>query len=203
MIAALAMAAVLVQSAALSVAEPHGAPVALVAEDDYISLIGDKLAAIVGELEGEATPGATMNKALSSLGERLERTSCRRTKPIRTRSEWSDVTCNAPDVERLFPYYAALRRATTPTEHERHGRRLLQEYEMLLRDASDINLTRPTEVEAPDGVLHLLFPFNAFLRGQSTDSRLYPPPIPRELQTKGPQFSSRPLSHTVAITVTW
>lgn len=32
----------------------------------------------------------------------------------------------------------------------------------MLRDAPDIVLTRPSEDEAADGLLHLLFPFNAW-----------------------------------------
>lgn len=159
MIVVLAMAAALMQSAALPAFEPHGAPVALAAEKDHIALVGDSLAAIVGELEGN---GVTISEVLSALEERLARTACRRADPIGTRSESSDVTCNAPDVEAIFPYYAALRRATRPTEHERDGRRLLEAYEVLLRVAPDVTVTRPAEDAAPDGLLHLLFPFDAW-----------------------------------------
>lgn len=162
MSAALAMALMLVQSAALSAAGPDGAAVALAAEEDNIALIGDNLAAIVGELEGDATPGATIDKVLSSLGERLARTSCQRTKPTRTLSEWPDVTCNAPDVEALFPLYAALRRATTPTEHEWRGRMFLDAYATLLDVAPDTVIAQPREDEAADGLLRVLFPFDAW-----------------------------------------
>lgn len=162
MIVVLGMAAALVQPAALPASEPHGVPVALAAEEDHIALVGDSLAAIVGELEGDATPGATIRNVLSALQERLERTSCRRAEPISIRADSPDVTCNAPDVEGLFPYYAALRRATTPTEHDRDGRRLLEAYEVLLREAPDVTVARPDEDEAPHGLLHLLFPFGAW-----------------------------------------
>ncbi len=72
------------------------------------------------------------------------------------------MTCNGPDVDSLFPYYTTLRQASTPAEHDRYGRRFLDAYAALLRDAPDVALTRPSKDEAADGLLHVLFPFEAW-----------------------------------------
>jgi hypothetical protein len=138
------------------------AAIGLDAEHGHIPLVGDTLAAVVGELEGDATPGASIGRVLEALAERLERTICRVQIPINDSSGSSGVTCSGPDVDSLFPYYTALRQASTPAEHDRHGRRLLDAYATLLRDAPDVALTRPSEDEAADGLLHVLFPFEAW-----------------------------------------
>ncbi|WP_416056117.1 hypothetical protein [Stenotrophomonas maltophilia] len=132
------------------------------AEREHIPLVGDTLAAVVGELEGDATSGASIFRVLEALSERLERTTCHVQIPINGNSRSSGVTCSRPDVGSLFPYYAALRQARTPAEHDRHGRRFLDAYTALLRDAPDVALTRPSEDEAADGLLHMLFPFEAW-----------------------------------------
>ncbi len=131
-------------------------------EHEHIPLVGDSLAAVVGELEGDATPGASIGRVLEALAERLERTTCRVHTPVNDSSRSSGVICSGPDVDSLFPYYTALRQASTPAEHDRHGRRLLDAYATLLRDAPDVALTRPSEDEAADGLLHVLFPFEAW-----------------------------------------
>lgn len=131
-------------------------------EHEHIPLVGDSLAAVIGELEGDATPGASIGRVLEALAERLERTTCRVQTPVNDSSRSSGVICSGPDVDSLFPYYTALRQASTPAEHDRHGRRLLDAYATLLRDAPDVALTRPSEDEAADGLLHVLFPFEAW-----------------------------------------
>ncbi|HFF5965523.1 TPA: hypothetical protein ACGCF6_000855 [Stenotrophomonas maltophilia] len=138
------------------------AAIDLNAEHEHIPLLGDTLAAVVGELEGDATPGASIGRVLEALAERLERTTCRVQTPVNDSSRSSGVICSGPDVDSLFPYYTALRQASTPAEHDRHGRRLLDAYATLLRDAPDVALTRPSEDEAADGLLHVLFPFEAW-----------------------------------------
>lgn len=131
-------------------------------EHEHIPLVGDSLAAVIGELEGDATPGASIGRVLEALAERLERTTCRVQTPVNDSSRSSGVICSGPDVDSLFPYYTALRQASTPAEHDRHGRRLLDAYATLLRDAPDVARTRPSEDEAADGLLHVLFPFEAW-----------------------------------------
>ncbi|HBP01981.1 hypothetical protein ACWWU7_12685 [Stenotrophomonas sp. SM006] len=138
------------------------AAIDLNAEHEHIPLLGDTLAAVVGELEGDATPGASIGRVLEALAERLERTTCRVQTPVNDSSRSSGVICSGPDVDSLFPYYTALRQASTPAEHDRHGGRLLDAYATLLRDAPDVALTRPSEDEAADGLLHVLFPFEAW-----------------------------------------
>lgn len=138
------------------------AAIDLNAEHEHIPMLGDTLAAVVGELEGDATPGASIGRVLEALAERLERTTCRVQIPVNDSSCSSGLTCSGPDVDSLFPYYTALRQASTPAEHDRHGRRLLDAYATLLRDAPDVALTRPSEGEAADGLLHVLFPFEAW-----------------------------------------
>ncbi|HEL4118774.1 TPA: hypothetical protein UM349_004074 [Stenotrophomonas maltophilia] len=140
------------------------AAIDLNAEHEHIPLLGDTLAAVVGELEGDASHGASIGRVLEALAERLERTTCRVQIPVNDSSCSSGVTCSGPDVDSLFPYYTALRQASTPAEHDRHGRRLLDAYATLLRDAPDVALTRPSEDEAADGLLHVLFPFEAWDR---------------------------------------
>ncbi len=149
----------------VSDASEHSIDVAAIdlnTEHEHIPLLGDTLAAVVGELEGDATPGASIGRVLEALAERLERTTCRVQIPVNDSSCSSGVTCSGPDVDSLFPYYTALRQASTPSEHDRHGRRLLDAYATLLRDAPDVTLTRPSEDEAADGLLHVLFPFAAW-----------------------------------------
>ena len=131
-------------------------------EHEHIPLVGDSLAVVVGELEGDATPGASIGRVLEILAERLERTTCHVQPPDNDGSRSSGVTCGGPDVDSLFPYYTALRQASTPAEHDRYGRRFLDAYATLLRDAPDVALTRPSEDEAADGLLHVLFPFEAW-----------------------------------------
>lgn len=138
------------------------AAIDLNAEHEHIPLLGDTLAAVVGELEGDASHGASIGRVLEALAERLERTTCRVQTPVNDSSRSSGVICSGPDVDSLFPYYTALRQASTPAEHDRHGRRLLDAYATLLRDAPDVALTRPSEDEAADGLLHVLFPFEAW-----------------------------------------
>ncbi|WP_368865459.1 hypothetical protein [Stenotrophomonas maltophilia] len=138
------------------------AAVGLNAEREHIPLVGDTLAAVVGELEGDATPGASVGRVLEILAERLERTTCHVQPPVNDSSRSSGVTCSGPDVDSLFPYYAALRQAKTPAEHDSRGRRFLDAYTALLRDAPDVALRRPSEDEAADGLLHVLFPFKAW-----------------------------------------
>lgn len=138
------------------------AAVGLNTEREHIPLVGDTLAAVVGELEGDATPGASIVRMLETLAERLERTTCHVQTPVNDNSRSSGVTCSGPDVGSLFPYYAALRQARTPAEHDRHGRRFLDAYAVLLRDAPDVAPMRPSEDEAVDGLLHVLFPFEAW-----------------------------------------
>lgn len=140
------------------------AAVGLNAEREHIPLVGDTLAAVVGELEGDATPGASVGRVLEILAERLERTTCHVQPPVNDSSRSSGVTCSGPDVDNLFPYYAALRQAKTPAEHDSRGRRFLDAYTALLRDAPDVALTRPSEGEAADGVLHVLFSFETWDR---------------------------------------
>jgi len=162
MMVALAMAAVLSLSAASTAPPPPHAHFALDAEREYIPMVGDSLASLVGELDGEPTSGATIDRVLAALEERLNRISCKPTEPDDARSLPRDVTCSAPDAERLFPYYAILRRAETPAEHDSRGSRFLDAYVTLLKDAPDVALTRPRKNEAVDGLLHLLFPFEAW-----------------------------------------
>lgn len=119
---------------------------------------------LVGELDGEPTSGATIDRVLAALEERLKRTPCRSAGLGNTQSQPRGITCNVPDAERLFPYYAALRRAETPAEHDRRGRRFLDAYATLLKNAPDVALTRPSEDEAADGLLHVLFPFEIWDR---------------------------------------
>ncbi|HDS1302127.1 MULTISPECIES: hypothetical protein [Stenotrophomonas maltophilia group] len=138
------------------------AEVGLNAEHEHIPLVGDTLAAVVGDLEGDATPGASIGRVLEILAERLERTTCYLQPPVKDSSRSSGVTCGGPDVDSVFPYYTALRQAKTPAEHESRGRRFLDAYTALLRDAPDVALTRPNEDEAADGLLHVLFPFKAW-----------------------------------------
>jgi len=138
------------------------AAIGLNAEHEHIPLVGDSLAAVVGEIEGDATPGASIVRVLETLAERLERTTCRVQPPVNDTSRSSGVICSGPDVDSLFPYYTALRQAKTPAEHDRRGRRFLDAYATLLRDAPDVALTRPSEDEAVDGLLHVLFPFEAW-----------------------------------------
>lgn len=138
------------------------AAVGLNAEREHIPLVGDTLAAVVGELGGDATPGASVGRVLEILAERLERTTCHVQPPVNDSSRSSGVTCGGPDVDSLFPYYTALRQASTPAEHDRYGRRFLDAYATLLRDAPDVALTRPSKDEAADGLLHVLFPFEAW-----------------------------------------
>lgn len=138
------------------------AAIGLNAEHEHIPLVGDSLAAVVGELEGDATPGASIGRVLEALAERLERTICRVQIPINDSSRSFGVICSGPDVDSLFPHYTALRQASTPAEHDRYGHRFLDAYATLLRDAPDVALTRPSKDEAADGLLHVLFPFEAW-----------------------------------------
>lgn len=131
-------------------------------EHEHIPLLGDTLAAVVGELEGDATLGGSSGRLLEALAERLERTTCRVQTPVNDSSRSSGVICSGPDVDSVFPYYTALRQAKTPAEHDSRGRRFLEAYATLLRDAPDVALTRPSEDEAADGLLHVLFPFAAW-----------------------------------------
>ncbi|AVO32503.1 hypothetical protein [Stenotrophomonas maltophilia] len=159
MIVALAMVAVLsLSSASNAHLLPH-ADFALDAEREYVPMVGDSLASLVGELDGESTSGAAIDRVLTALEERLKRTSCKPEDPDNTQSQPRDIICHAPDAELLFPYYADLRRAETPAEHDSRGHRFLEAYATLLRDAPDVALTRPSEDEAADGLLHVLFPF--------------------------------------------
>ncbi|HDS0949325.1 TPA: hypothetical protein QDZ34_001677 [Stenotrophomonas maltophilia] len=162
MMVALAMAALMSLPAASTAPLPPRAELALHAEREYVPMVGDSLASLVGELDGESTSGAAIDRVLAALEERLRRTSCKPADPGDTQSQPRSITCNAPDAERLFPYYAALRQAKTPVEHDRRGRRFLDAYAALLRNAPDIALTRPNEDEAADGLLHVLFPFDAW-----------------------------------------
>lgn len=162
MISALAMAALLSLLAASTAPLPPRAELALDAERDYAPMVGDSLASLVGELDGESTSGAAIDRVLAALEQRLNRTSCKPADPGDTQSQPRSLTCNVPDAERLFPYYAALRQAKTPAEHDRRGRRFLDAYAALLRDAPDIALTRPSEDQAAGGLLHVLFPFEAW-----------------------------------------
>ncbi|MET4597914.1 hypothetical protein [Stenotrophomonas sp. 2694] len=138
------------------------AAIGLNAEHGHIPLLGDTLATVVGELEGDATPGASIGRVLEALAERLERTTCRVQIPVNGSSRSSGVTCGGPDVDSLFSFYIALRRATTPAEHDHRGRLFLDAYARLLEDAPDTALTRPREDEAVDGLLHVLFPLQAW-----------------------------------------
>ncbi|HBS57088.1 MAG TPA: hypothetical protein DEA38_15345 [Stenotrophomonas sp.] len=162
MMVALAMATLMSLPAASTAPLPPRADSALDAERDYVPMVGYSLASLVGELDGESTSGAAIDRVLAALEQRLNRTSCKPADPGDTQSQPLSITCNAPDAERLFPYYAALRQAETPAEHDRRGRRFLDAYAALLRDAPDISLTRPDEDEAADGLLHVLFPFEAW-----------------------------------------
>lgn len=125
-------------------------------------MVGDSMASLVGELDGESTSGASIERVLATLEQRLNRTSCKPENPDNTQSQPRNLTCNVPDAERLFPYYEDLRRAKTPAEHDRRGRRFLNAYAALLRDAPSTSLTRPSADEAADGLLHVLFPFQAW-----------------------------------------
>ncbi|MDH1791678.1 hypothetical protein N5D45_07555 [Stenotrophomonas sp. GD03819] len=156
------MAAVLSLTAESTAPRPARSSIALNKEREYVPMVGDSLASLVGELDGEPTSGATIDRVLAALEERLNRISCKPTEPDDAQSLPRDVTCSAPDAEHLFSYYAALRRAETPAEHDGHGRRFLDAYEMLLKDSPDVALTRPRKDEAVDGLLHLLFPFEAW-----------------------------------------
>lgn len=162
MMVALAMAAVLSLPAASTAPPPPHAGFALDTEREYVPMVSDSLVSLVGELDGEPTSGAAIDRVLTTLEERLKRTSCRPAEPGDAQSQPRGITCSAPDVESIFPYYAALRRATTPAEHERRGRRFLDAYARLLEDAPDTALTRPREDEAVDGLLHVLFPLQAW-----------------------------------------
>jgi len=159
---AMAMAAVLSLTAASAAPRPAHSHVALDAELEYVPTVGDNLASLVGELDGEPTSGAAIDRVLTALEERLKRTSCRPAEPGDAQSQPRGIICSAPDVESIFPYYAALRRATTPAEHERRGRRFLDAYARLLKDAPDTALARPREDEAVAGLLHVLFPLEAW-----------------------------------------
>ncbi|HGM7312334.1 TPA: hypothetical protein ACKP7W_000557 [Stenotrophomonas maltophilia] len=132
------------------------------AEREYVPMVGDSLASLVGELDSGSTSGASIERVLATLEQRLNRTSCKPEDPDNTQSQTRDITCNVPDAERLFPYYAALRQAKTPAEHDSRGRRFLDAYAALLRDAPNVALRRPSEDEAADGLLHVLFPFEAW-----------------------------------------
>jgi len=162
MIAAMTMAAVLSLTAASTTPRPAQSSIALNTEQEYVPMVGDSLASLVDELDGRPAPGAAIDRVLAALEERLKRTSCKPADLGNVQSEPRDIICNAPDAGRLFPYYAALRRAATPAGHDRHGRRLLDAYADLLRDAPDVALRRPSEDEAADGLLHVLFPFEAW-----------------------------------------
>ncbi|WP_159094029.1 MULTISPECIES: hypothetical protein [Stenotrophomonas] len=162
MMVALAMAAVLSLSSASNAPLPPNAHFALDAEREYFPMVGDNLASLVGELDGESPSGASIKRVLATLEQRLNRTSCKPESPDTTQSQPREVICNVPDVERIFPYYADLRQAETPAEHDRHGRRFLDAYATLLKDAADVAITRPSEDEAVDGLLHVLFPFEAW-----------------------------------------
>ncbi|WP_127563412.1 hypothetical protein [Stenotrophomonas indicatrix] len=162
MMVALAMAAVLSLSSASNARLLLNAHFALDAEREYVPMVGDSLASLVGELDGESTSRAASDRVLAALEERVKRTSCKPAKPGDTQSQPHDITCGGPDVDSLLPYYTALRQARTPAEHDRHGRRFLDAYATLLRDAPDVDLTRPSEDEAADGLLHVLFPFEAW-----------------------------------------
>ncbi len=162
MMVALAMAAVLSLSSASNARLLLNAHFALDAEREYVPMVGDSLASLVGELDGEPTSRAASDRVLAALEERVKRTSCKPAKPGDTQSQPHDITCGGPDVDSLLPYYTALRQARTPAEHDRHGRRFLDAYATLLRDAPDVDLTRPSEDEAADGLLHVLFPFEAW-----------------------------------------
>lgn len=162
MMVALAMAAVLSLSSASNARLPPNAQFALDAEREHVPMVGDSLASLVGELDGESTSGASIKRVLATLEQRLNRTSCKPENPDNTQSQPREIICNAPDAEQLFPYYVALRQAKTPTEHDSRGRRFLDAYAALLRDALDAALMRPGEDEAVDGLLHVLFPFEAW-----------------------------------------
>jgi len=162
MMVALAMAAVLSLSAASTTPRPVQSCIALDAEREYVPMVGDSLASLVGELDDEPTSAVAIDRVLATLEERLKRTSCKSAEAGDAQSQPRAITCSAPDPERLFPYYAALRRAETPAEHDSRGSRFLDAYATLLRDAPDVALTRPSEDEAVDGLLHVLFPFEAW-----------------------------------------
>ncbi len=162
MMVALAMAALMSLPAASTAPLPPRAELAVHAEREYVPMVGDSLASLVGELDGEPAPGAAIDRVLTALEERLKRTSCKPAYPGNAQLDPHDIICNAPDAGRLFPYYAALRRAATPGEHDRYGRRFLDAYPALLRDAPDVALTRPSEDEAADGLLHVLFPLKVW-----------------------------------------
>lgn len=162
MMVALVMAAVLSLSEASTAPPPPNGHFAQDTKREYVPMVGDSLASLVGELDGEPASGATIDRVLAALEERLKRTPCRSAGPGNTQSQPRGITCNAPDAERLFPYYAALRRAETPAEHDSRGRRFLEAYATLLRDAPDVALTRPSEDEAADDLLHVLFPFETW-----------------------------------------
>ncbi len=162
MMVALVMAAVLSLSEASTAPPPPNGHFAQDTKREYVPMVGDSLASLVGELDGEPASGATIDRVLAALEERLKRTPCRSAGTGNTQSQPRGITCNAPDAERLFPYYAALRRAETPAEHDSRGRRFLEAYATLLRDAPDVALTRPSEDEAADDLLHVLFPFETW-----------------------------------------
>lgn len=122
MMVALAMSAVLSLSSASNARLPPNAHIALDAEREYVPMVGDRLASLLGELDGESTSGTSIERVMATLEERLNRTSCKRADPDDTQSQPREITCNVPDAGRLFPYYADLRQAKTPTEHDSRGR---------------------------------------------------------------------------------
>ena len=156
------MAAVLSLTAESTAPRPARSSIALNKEREYVPMVGDSMASLVGELDGEPASGAAIDRVLTALEERLKRTSCKPAEPGEAQSRPRGIICNAPDAERLFPYYASLLRAETPREHDSRGHRFLDAYETLLKDSPDVALTRPSEDEAADGLLHVLFPFAAW-----------------------------------------
>lgn len=102
MMVALVMAAVLSLSEASTAPPPSNGHFAQDTKREYVSMVGDSLASLVGELDGEPTSGATIDRVLAALEERLKRTPCRSAGPGNTQSQPRGITCNAPDAERLF-----------------------------------------------------------------------------------------------------
>ena len=102
MMVALAMAAVLSLPAASTAPPPPHAGFALDTEREYVPMVGDSLVSLVGELDGEPTSGAAIDRVLTTLEERLKRTSCRPAEPGDAQSQPRGITCSAPDVESIF-----------------------------------------------------------------------------------------------------
>lgn len=137
------------------------AAIGLNAEHEHIPLVGDS------PLPSSASSRAMPHRCQYWQG---ARDTCRETRTydlLSTAPRQRQLTFVRHDLQRTrcrqpLPVLHHLAAGEHTGGHDRYGRRFTDAYAALLRDAPDVALTRPSKDEAADGLLHVLFPFEAW-----------------------------------------